>query len=106
MLRRVKYLRGTIVVRFNYLIINYLYPWNNFELKKRPQNRVTSQWRTPHTRNHLTAWRYKASAKGCRGYGEPERQTVGCDPEKFFLQIFQKHNTHKINALAKFSSEQ
>ena len=56
--------------------------------------------------NYLATWRHKAVAKGCRGYGEPERQAAGCDPEKFFLQIFQNHNTHKISMLAKFSSEQ
>lgn len=106
MLRRVKYLRGTIVVRFNHLIINCLYLWNNFELKTSLKNRVTELSRTPHTRNYLTAWVYKALAKGCRGYGAPDRRAVGCDPEKFFLQIFQKHNTHKITTLAKLSSEQ
>ena len=41
------------------------------------------------------------SAKGCRGYGEPERQAVGCDPEKIFSQIFQNVNIHKISDLHK-----
>ncbi len=81
-------MRGTIGNDHNYLVVNDLHPWNNLGLKNGSKNRVTRTWRTPHMRNQLTAWRYKASTKGCRGYGEPERQAVGCDPKKFFLQIF------------------
>jgi hypothetical protein len=70
------------------------------------KNCVTHHFVMQYRRNCLTTWRYKALAKGYRGLREPERQAVGCDPKKFFLQISQNHNIHKINTLAKSSSEQ
>lgn len=99
-------MRGTIRNDYNCLIINDLHPWNNLGLKNGSENRVTELRRTPQPRNYLITWRCKASAKGGRGYGKPERQAVGCDPEKIFSQIFQNVNIHKISDLHKITSKQ